>query len=129
MAAEPKRSFKRTVASTVEGRSPGFLLSSLALAMVISLLAGLGIGIQVGDHNKTDDQAQGREARPPPTQSAASATRDRASRPAQGRRGADPTTLPVVHDVDDRGRHARSPNRCHRGRPGSRLAAAPRPAG
>jgi hypothetical protein len=52
-AATPKRSFKRTVASTVEERSPRFLLGSLALAMVISLLAGLGIGIKVGEHNKT----------------------------------------------------------------------------
>jgi hypothetical protein len=52
MAAEPKRSFKRTVASTVEGRSPRFLLSSLALAMVLSILAGLGIGIKIGEHNK-----------------------------------------------------------------------------
>jgi len=53
MAATPKRSFTRTVASTVEDRSPGFLLSSLALAMVISLLAGLAIGIKVGEHNKS----------------------------------------------------------------------------
>jgi hypothetical protein len=52
-AATPKRSFKRAVASTVEERSPQFLLGSLALAMVISLLAGLGIGIKVGEHNKT----------------------------------------------------------------------------
>jgi hypothetical protein len=58
MAAEPKRSFKRTVASTVEGRSPGFLLSSLALAMVISILAGLVIGIQIGDNN--DDKKTGK---------------------------------------------------------------------
>jgi hypothetical protein len=53
MAATPKRSFRRTVASTVEERSPGFLLSSLALAMVIALLAGLGIGIKIGEHNKS----------------------------------------------------------------------------
>ncbi|MDQ1466805.1 MAG: hypothetical protein QOH10_1220 [Actinomycetota bacterium] len=53
-AATPKRSFKRTVASTVEERSPRFLLGSLALAMVISLLAGLGIGIKIGEHNKTN---------------------------------------------------------------------------
>jgi hypothetical protein len=58
MAAEPKRSFKRTVASTVEGRSPGFLLSSLALAMVLSLLAGLGIGYAIGDHNKKTTKPQ-----------------------------------------------------------------------
>src|SRR5580765_436556 len=54
MAATPKRSFKRTVASTVEERSPGFLLGSLALAMVISLLAGLGIGIKIGQHDKSN---------------------------------------------------------------------------
>jgi len=53
MAATPKRTFTRTVASTVEDRSPGFLLSSLALAMVISLLAGLAIGIKVCEHNKS----------------------------------------------------------------------------
>ena len=52
MAAEPKRSLRRTVASTVEGRSPRFLLGSIVLAMVIALLAGLGIGIKVGEHNK-----------------------------------------------------------------------------
>jgi hypothetical protein len=52
-AATPKRSFKRTVASTVEGRTPRFLLGSLALAMVISLLAGLGIGVKIGEHSKT----------------------------------------------------------------------------
>jgi hypothetical protein len=56
-ATEPKRSFKRTVASTVEGRSPRFLLGSLALAMVISLVAGLGIGIQVGDDDNTTTPA------------------------------------------------------------------------
>ena len=54
MAAEPKRSFKRTVAGTVEDRSPRFLLGSLAIAMVIALLAGLAIGIKVGEHNKTN---------------------------------------------------------------------------
>jgi RNase P/RNase MRP subunit p29 len=58
MAAEPKRSFKRTVASTVEGRSPRFLLSSLALAMVISILAGFGIGYAIGDHNKSTAKAK-----------------------------------------------------------------------
>lgn len=55
MAATPKRSLTRTVASTVEGRSPRFLLGSLALAMVISLLAGLTIGMQIEqsrDHTK-----------------------------------------------------------------------------
>lgn len=52
-AATPKGSFKRTLAGTVEGRSPRFLLVSLALAMVISLVAGLGIGIKVGEHNKS----------------------------------------------------------------------------
>ena len=50
MATTPKRSLKRTVASTVEDRTPRFLLGSLALAMVISLLAGLGIGIKVEQH-------------------------------------------------------------------------------
>lgn len=53
MAATPKRSLKRTVASTVEGRTPRFLLGSLALAMVISLLAGLGIGVKIGEHSKS----------------------------------------------------------------------------
>ncbi len=52
-AETPKRSWKRTVASTVEGRTPRFLLGSLALAMVISLIAGLGIGVKVGEHRKT----------------------------------------------------------------------------
>jgi hypothetical protein len=52
-AATPKRSFKRTVASTVEGRTPRFLLGSLALAMVISLVAGLAIGVKIGEHGKT----------------------------------------------------------------------------
>ena len=56
MASPPKRSFKRTVASTVEERSPRFLLGSLALAMVISLVAGLGIGIAVGEND--DDTAK-----------------------------------------------------------------------
>jgi hypothetical protein len=65
MAAEPKRSFKRTVASTVEGRSPRFLLSSLALAMVISILAGLGIGYAVGDHN--NDTAKPKAVKQTPT--------------------------------------------------------------
>ena len=50
MATTPTRSLKRTLASTVEDRSPRFLLGSLALAMVISLLAGLGIGIKVEQH-------------------------------------------------------------------------------
>jgi len=54
MAATPKRSFRRTVASTVEERSPRFLLGSLALAMVISLVAGLGIGIKIGEHRKSN---------------------------------------------------------------------------
>jgi hypothetical protein len=53
MAPTPKRSLKRTVADTVEGRSPQFLLSSLALAMVISLVAGLAIGIKVEQHRAT----------------------------------------------------------------------------
>jgi hypothetical protein len=53
MAATPKRTLKRTVADTVDGRSPGFLLSSLAIAMVISLLAGLAIGIKVEQHRAT----------------------------------------------------------------------------
>ena len=66
MAAAPKRSFKRTVASTVEERSPRFLLGSLALAMVISLLAGLGIGIKVGEHNKTN-KANPAAVKPKPT--------------------------------------------------------------
>jgi hypothetical protein len=52
-AATPKRSFKRTVASTVEGRTPRFLLGSLALAMVISLVAGLAIGVKIGEHGKS----------------------------------------------------------------------------
>jgi hypothetical protein len=65
MAAEPKRSFKRTVASTVEGRSPRFLLSSLALAMVISILAGLGIGYAIGDHN--DKTSKPKTAKHTPT--------------------------------------------------------------
>jgi RNase P/RNase MRP subunit p29 len=65
MAAEPKRSFKRTVASTVEGRSPRFLLSSLALAMVISILAGFGIGYAIGDHN--NGTAKSRAANQTPT--------------------------------------------------------------
>ena len=67
-AATPKRSFKRTVASTVEERSPRFLLGSLALAMVISLLAGLGIGIKVGEHNKTNT-AKVAAVKPKPTPS------------------------------------------------------------
>jgi hypothetical protein len=50
-ATTPKRSLKRTVASTVEDRSPRFLLGSLALAMVISLVAGLGIGMAIGDND------------------------------------------------------------------------------
>jgi hypothetical protein len=50
MATTPKRSLKRTLASTVEDRSPRFLLGSLALAMVISLVAGLGIGYKVEQH-------------------------------------------------------------------------------
>jgi hypothetical protein len=50
MATTPTRSLKRTLASTVEDRTPRFLLGSLVLAMVISLLAGLGIGIKVEQH-------------------------------------------------------------------------------
>jgi hypothetical protein len=50
MATTPKRSLKRTLAGTVEGRTPRFLLGSLALAMVISLLAGFAIGIKVEQH-------------------------------------------------------------------------------
>ena len=50
MATTSKRSLKRTLASTVEDRSPRFLLGSLALAMVISLVAGLGIGYKVEQH-------------------------------------------------------------------------------
>jgi hypothetical protein len=50
MAATPRRSLKQTLAGTVEERSPRFLLSSLVLAMVISLIAGLGIGIKIEQH-------------------------------------------------------------------------------
>jgi hypothetical protein len=58
MAPAPKRSLKRTVASTVEDRTPRFLLGSLALAMVISLLAGLGIGIKVEQHRVESKKAK-----------------------------------------------------------------------
>jgi len=51
--ATPKRSFKRTVASTVEGRTLRFLLGSLALSMVISLVARLAIGVKIGEHGKS----------------------------------------------------------------------------
>ncbi|MDQ1508710.1 MAG: hypothetical protein QOG50_554 [Actinomycetota bacterium] len=64
MAAIPKRSFRRTVASTVEERSPGFLLSSLALAMVISLLAGLAIGIKIGHHDNSNNSAPAAVVKP-----------------------------------------------------------------
>ena len=46
MAATPKRSFTRTVASTVEDRSPGFLLSSLALAGVAALIAAALVSLR-----------------------------------------------------------------------------------
>ena len=52
MAGTPKRSLKRTVASTVEDRTPQFLLGWLVIAMIVSLLAGLGIGMKVGEHHK-----------------------------------------------------------------------------
>ena len=68
MATPPKRSLKRTVASTVEERSPRFLLGSLALAMVISLVAGLGIGIAIGENdNDTSKPAAGITPKPTPT--------------------------------------------------------------
>jgi hypothetical protein len=67
MAATPKRSLKRTVASTVEERSPRFLLGSLALAMVISLLAGLGIGIKVGENNKSNNATPVAKTKPTTT--------------------------------------------------------------
>jgi hypothetical protein len=67
MAATPKRSFKRTVASTVEERSPRFLLGSLALAMVISLLAGLGIGIKIGEHDESNSATPVAKTKPTPT--------------------------------------------------------------
>jgi hypothetical protein len=86
MAATPKRSLKRTVASTVEERSPRFLLGSLALAMVISLLAGLGIGIKVGEHNKTN-KANSAAVKPKPTPT---------SRPGAGAKGARPTLKGTV---------------------------------
>jgi hypothetical protein len=50
MAATPERSLKRRLAGTVEGRTPRFLLGSLALAMVISLLAGIGFGMKLQQH-------------------------------------------------------------------------------
>jgi hypothetical protein len=66
-AETPKRSFKRTVASTVEGRSPRFLLGSLALAMVISLVAGLAIGVKIGEHGKTAAKKTAVVVKPTPT--------------------------------------------------------------
>jgi len=57
-AETPKRSWKRTVASTVEGRSPRFLLGSLALAMVISLVAGLAIGLVLGAHRLSSEVSE-----------------------------------------------------------------------
>lgn len=67
MAATPKRSFKRTVASTVEERSPRFLLASLALAMVISLLAGLAIGIKIGHHDNANKAKRAAVVKPKKT--------------------------------------------------------------
>jgi hypothetical protein len=64
-AETPKRSWKRTVASTVEGRTPRFLLGSLVLAMVISLVAGLAIGVKIGEHSKNSSKAA--VVRPTPT--------------------------------------------------------------
>jgi hypothetical protein len=58
MATTPKRSLKRTLASSVEERSPRFLLGSLALAMVISLVAGLAIGVTVEQHRHTSKKAK-----------------------------------------------------------------------
>jgi hypothetical protein len=84
MAAAPKRSFKRTVASTVEERSPAFLLGSLALAMVISLLAGLGIGIKVGEHNKTKAKAAAVKPKKTPTSKPAGAKAKAAQPPLKG---------------------------------------------
>ncbi|HTK17265.1 MAG TPA: hypothetical protein VL769_12785 [Acidimicrobiia bacterium] len=84
-AATPKRSFKRTVASTVEERSPRFLLGSLALAMVISLLAGLGIGIKVGEHNKTKAKPAAIKPKKTPT-----------SRPGAGSKAARPPLTGTV---------------------------------
>ena len=60
MATTPKRSLKRTLASTVEERSPRFLLGSLALAMVISLVAGLAIGMAV--ERRRDDSNKAKPA-------------------------------------------------------------------
>jgi hypothetical protein len=84
MAAAPKRSLKRTVASTVEERSPAFLLGSLALAMVISLLAGLGIGIKVGEHNKTKAKAAAVKPKKTPTSKSAGAKAKAAQPPLKG---------------------------------------------
>jgi len=67
MAATPKRSLKRTVASTVEERSPRFLLGSLALAMVISLLAGLGIGIKIGENDESNNATPVAKTKPTTT--------------------------------------------------------------
>jgi hypothetical protein len=83
-AATPKRSFKRTVASTVEERSPRFLLGSLALAMVISLLAGLGIGIKVGEHNKTKAKPAAVKPKKTPTSKPAGAGAKAARPPLKG---------------------------------------------
>lgn len=58
MATTPKRSLKRTLASTVEERSPRFLLGSLALAMVISLVAGLAVGMTVEQHRDNSKQTK-----------------------------------------------------------------------
>jgi len=58
MATTPKRSLKRTLASSVEERSPLFLLGSLALAMVISLVAGLAIGMAVEQHRDSSKKAK-----------------------------------------------------------------------
>ena len=69
MAATPKRSLRRTVASTVEERSPRFLLGSLALAMVIALLAGLGIGIKIGEHDKSNKAKPAATVKPKKTPS------------------------------------------------------------
>jgi hypothetical protein len=66
MATPPKRSFKRTVASTVEERTPRFLLGSLALAMVISLVFGIGIGTVIGD-NDSDTAKTPIAVKPKPT--------------------------------------------------------------
>lgn len=58
MATTPKPSLPQRLAGTVEGRTPRFLLGSLALAMVISVLAGIGIGMKVEQHRVKTNAAR-----------------------------------------------------------------------